>query len=140
MAQNFWYPPGSSSSNSITANQGTPTVVASAWPMKITDGVDVALVSAGGELSVSAASLPLPSGAATAANQTSEIALITAANNKMASSDVSEDFDYRAFAYVGATNKIDTITYKTGGSGGTTVATQTFGYDGSDRITSITKT
>lgn len=59
---------------------------------------------------------------------------------KSSSADVHEAYDYRAFTYVSTTQKIDTIVYKTGGSGGTTVATQTFGYDGSDRLTSITKT
>lgn len=59
---------------------------------------------------------------------------------KTASSDVTSAFDYRSFSYVGITQKIDTIVYKSGGSGGTTVATQTFGYDGSDRLTSITTT
>lgn len=82
---------------------------------------------------VTAASLPLPSGAATEATLSSFSA-------KSSSSDVHEAYDYRAFTYVGATQKIATITYKTGGSGGSTVATQTFGYDGSDRLTSITKT
>lgn len=82
---------------------------------------------------VSAASLPLPSGAATEATQ-------SAFSAKSASSDVHEAYDYRAFTYVAATQKIDTITYKSGGSGGTTVALQTFAYDGSDRLTSITKT
>lgn len=82
---------------------------------------------------ISAASLPLPSGAATEAT-------LSAFSDKSSSADVVEAYDYRSIAYVGATQKIDTITYKTGGSGGTTVATQTFGYDGSDRLTSITKT
>lgn len=82
---------------------------------------------------VSATSLPLPTGAATEATLSSFSA-------KSTSSDVHEAYDYRSFAYVGATQKIDTIVYKSGGSGGATVATQTFGYDGSDRLTSITKT
>ena len=37
-------------------------------------------------------------------------------------------YDYFAIAYIGATNNISTITYKTGGSGGTTVAVLTFTY------------
>lgn len=82
---------------------------------------------------VSVSSSALPSGAATETTLASFSA-------KSTSSDVHEAYDYRGLTYVGATQKIDVITYKTGGSGGTTVATQTFGYDGSDRLTSITKT
>jgi len=61
---------------STTANQGTPAAVANAWPMKIVDsaGTNVATVSAAGAQKVdgsavtqpiSAAALPLPTGAAT---------------------------------------------------------------------------
>ncbi len=45
-------------------------------------------------------------------------------------------YDYVVYGYTG--NNITTMTYKTGGSGGTTVATQTIAYDGSNNITSIT--
>lgn len=38
--------------------------------------------------------------------------------------------DHIAIAYVGSTNNIDTVAYKTGGSGGTTVATLTITYVG----------
>lgn len=38
--------------------------------------------------------------------------------------------DYIAIAYVGSTNNINTVTYKTGGSGGTTVAVLTMTYSG----------
>lgn len=93
----------------------------------------VAIASDQSTLPVSAASLPLPSGAATEAT-------LSAFSAKSAGTDVPAAYDYRAFTYVGATNDIATITYKTGGSGGTTVATQTFGYDGSNRLTSITTT
>lgn len=53
--------------------------------------------------------------------------------------------DYVAYTYYGSTNNIQTATYKTGGSGGTTVATLTFTYVGSgvandDKIATITKT
>lgn len=37
-------------------------------------------------------------------------------------------YDYFAIAYIGATNNISTITYKTGGAAGTTVAVLTFTY------------
>jgi len=96
---------------------------------------------------VSMASSPLPTGAATEAtlvdvrtNTSDTVVAVADLAAKSPSADVVEAYDYRSIAYVGATQKIDTITYKTGGSGGTTVATQTFGYDGSDRLTSITKT
>jgi hypothetical protein len=82
---------------------------------------------------ISAASLPLPSGAATEST-------LSSFSTKSASSDIHVAYDYRVFTYVGSTQNIDTIVYKTGGSGGTTVATQTFGYDGSNRLTSITTT
>lgn len=60
-------------------------------------------------------------------------------NAKTASSLVTVPFDYIELAYVGATTDIDTVIYKSGGAAGTTVATLTLGYDGSDRLTSVTK-
>jgi len=53
--------------------------------------------------------------------------------------------DYVGFTYYGLTNNIHVATYKTGGSGGTTVATLTYAYVGlgaadNDDISSITKT
>ena len=81
--QTFYQPvaPAASASSlgTVTADQGMAGAVAGAWPVKITDGVDTALVSAAGALvvdgsavtqPVSVASLPLPAGAATSANQT----------------------------------------------------------------------
>jgi hypothetical protein len=52
--------------------------------------------------------------------------------------------DYVAYSYYGVTNNIQTATYKSGGSGGTTVATLTFTYVGGgaandDNVASITK-
>lgn len=46
------------------------------------------------------------------------------------------DHDYIALSYSGA--NLTGVTYKTGGSGGTTVATLTLGYDGSNLV-SVTK-
>lgn len=63
----------------VTANQGTPASTANRWPVQLTDGTDLSLVSAAGALLVdgsgvtqpiSAASLPLPTGASTSALQT----------------------------------------------------------------------
>jgi len=51
--------------------------------------------------------------------------------------------DYIALTYVAAGNgvgEIETVTYKTGGSGGTTVATITLAYNASNEISSVTKT
>ncbi len=82
---------------------------------------------------VSLASSPLPAGAATEAT-------LLAFSAKTAGAFVPAAFDYAAITYVGVTTDIDTVTYKTGGSGGTTVAVLTMGYDGSSRLTSVTKT
>ncbi len=51
--------------------------------------------------------------------------------------------DYVALTYVAAGNgvgEVETATYKTGGSGGTTLATLTLTYDSSNRIATVTKT
>jgi len=51
-------------------------------------------------------------------------------------------YDYIALTYVAAGNgagEIETVVYKTGGSGGTTLATLTLGYDSSDRLNSVTQ-
>jgi len=47
-------------------------------------------------------------------------------------------FDYIDLSYTGT--NLTGVVYKTGGSGGTTVATLALGYDGSDNLISITKT
>lgn len=60
----------------------------------------------------------------------------------LASGLVPENYDYISLTYVAAGNgagEIETITYKDGGSGGTTVATLTLTYDGSDNLSTITK-
>jgi hypothetical protein len=58
------------------------------------------------------------------------------------SSFVDEPYDYIALTYVSAGNgagEIETVTYKNGGSGGTTVATLTITYNGDNKIETITK-
>jgi hypothetical protein len=45
--------------------------------------------------------------------------------------------DYVSCTYTGS--NLTQLVYKTGGSGGDTVATITLAYDGSNRVTSITK-
>jgi hypothetical protein len=55
---------------------------------------------------------------------------------------VPEAFDYIALTYVAAGNgagEVETVTYKTGGSGGTTVATLTLTYNASDEVATVTK-
>lgn len=50
--------------------------------------------------------------------------------------------DYLALTYVAAgngTGEIETVVFKTGGSGGTTVTTLTLAYDASNRLSSVTK-
>lgn len=50
---------------------------------------------------------------------------------------VPEDFDYMSFSYTGS--DLTGVVYKTGGSGGTTVATLTLAYTGSN-LTEVTRT
>jgi hypothetical protein len=45
--------------------------------------------------------------------------------------------DYIALTYTGS--NLTGVVYKTGGAGGTTVATLTLAYDGNDNLTSVTK-
>jgi hypothetical protein len=50
--------------------------------------------------------------------------------------------DYVSLTYVTAGNgvgEIETITYKKGGAGGTTVAVMTLGYNASNKLVTITK-
>lgn len=47
------------------------------------------------------------------------------------------EHDYISLSYTGS--NLTGVTYKTGGSGGTAVATLTLAYDGSDNLTSVTK-
>jgi len=45
-------------SGTVTANQGTPASTANRWPVQITDGTDLALVTAAGEVNVLASAQP----------------------------------------------------------------------------------
>lgn len=50
-------------------------------------------------------------------------------------------YDYIALTYVPSGNgvgEIETVTYKTGGASGTTLATLTLSYDGSNKLSSVT--
>lgn len=48
-------------------------------------------------------------------------------------------YDYTAFSNPDANGNYQTITYKLGGSGGTTVRVLSLTYDGNNNVTSITK-
>lgn len=48
-------------------------------------------------------------------------------------------YDYVAMSNPDGNGNYQTFTYKTGGSGGTTVRTLTYTYDGSSNVTSITR-
>lgn len=90
---------------------------------------------AGSELQVDIVSSALPTGAATETT-------LDAIRDKIASSLVPEVYDYIALTYVAAgdgAGEIETVTYKTGGSGGTTVATLTLAYNGDDKLASVTR-
>lgn len=61
---------------------------------------------------------------------------------RMGNGLVPSGYDYIGLTYVASGNgagEIETVTYKTGGSGGTTIATLTLTYDASDRIATVTK-
>jgi hypothetical protein len=47
------------------------------------------------------------------------------------------EYDYIEMGYTGS--NMTSVVYKTGGSGGTTVATLTLAYDGSNNLTSVTR-
>jgi hypothetical protein len=81
---------------------------------------------------ISAVSLPLPTGAATSAAQTTTNNYLAALNSLVPSA-----YDYVSLTYTG--DNVTTVVYKLGGSGGSTVSTLTLAYSG-DNLTSVTKT
>lgn len=83
--------------------------------------------------------ITLPTGAAT---QSTLGTLSTNIANRLAGNLVPFAFDFVLISYVpsgNGTGEISTVVYKTGGSGGTTVATLTLAYDSSNRLSSVTK-
>lgn len=50
---------------------------------------------------------------------------------------VPSSYDYVSLSYTGS--NLTGVVFKTGGSGGTTISTLTLAYDGSDNLTSVTK-
>jgi len=94
-------------------------------------------VSVAKPLPISATSLPLPAGAATSSKQDTMIAQLA----YLVAFEIPA-FNYIGFTYVAAgngTGEVETLTYKTGGAGGTTVATLTLAYNSDDEISSVTK-
>ena len=88
---------------------------------------------------VSAASLPLPSGASTEATLANADTTLT---DRLSGSLVPAKFDYIALTYVAAGNgegEVETAVYKTGGSGGATQATLTLTYDADNKVSTVTK-
>lgn len=81
---------------------------------------------------VSAVSLPLPTGAATAAKQDTIISNLQTLNSLVPST-----YDYVSLGYTGA--DLTTVIYKSGGSSGTTVSTLSLTYS-SGILTSVTRT
>ncbi len=55
---------------------------------------------------------------------------------------IIEPYDYIILTYVASgdgAGEIETVTYKSGGAGGTTVGVLTLGYDANDKLASVTK-
>lgn len=94
------------------------------------------------DVPVSASSLPLPTGAATEATLADVQTAVDALNARVAGSLVPEQFDYQDITYVPSGNgagEIETVVYKTGGSGGTTVATLSLAYNVDNKLSSVTR-
>lgn len=81
---------GNLAATTVTANQGTPNSLANAWSVKVTDGTDLVNVTAAGAVQVdgsgvtqpiSAASLPLPSGASTLGEQQTQTTALQLIDN-----------------------------------------------------------
>ena len=83
-------------------------------------------------IAVSALSPALPSGAATAANQTLILNELQTLNSL-----IPDGYDYIGLTYTG--DNLTGVVFKTGGAGGTTISTLTLAYTGA-RLDSVTKT
>ena len=95
-------------------------------------------VGTNGHVFVDIKSSTLPTGAATSAKQDTQTTLLQG----IAGFTVT-GYDYIALTYVAAGNgvgEIETAIFKTGGSGGTTIATLTLTYNASNEIATVTKT
>lgn len=122
--------------SSITVTQATGTNL-----HVVTDAGSTTAASQSGQWDITNITgvITLPTGAAT---QSTLGTLSTNIANRLAGNLVPFAFDYVTLTYVpsgNGTGEISTVIYKTGGSGGTTVATLTLAYDSSNRLSSVTK-
>lgn len=138
--QSYTYPPiNATTSSPSTGPNDAPiptdsTLIGGENPTGILKPIQV---TADGEIIVG--SSVLPTGAATEAKQDAEIALLTA---RLPGSFTNVAYDYCDITYVTVGNgigQIQTVVYKTGGSGGSTVATLTLSYDANDKLSSVTR-
>lgn len=95
--------------------------------------VDVKSDGTNNALVITQNSQPLPTGASTSALQTTGNNFLNAIAGLVPSA-----YDYINITYTGLNPT--TVVYKTGGSGGTTVATLTLTYDGNNNVLTVTKT
>lgn len=132
MSQNYSYP----SASTVTVAAIGPNLQAIPTQSILIAGEDPSLnlhplqTDAAGLLKVSAATLPLPSGAATSANQVIEL-------SRLSGSLVPTAYDEVDLTYVpsgAGVGQIATAVYKLASS---TVKTLTMSYDGSDRLSSV---
>ena len=91
-------------------------------------------LDANGKLELS--TVPLPTGAATAAKQDDGLTQLTTISGKL--NTIPADYDYISCGYTGS--DITTIVYKTGGAGGTTVMTVDLTYDSNGQVLTYTVT
>lgn len=121
-------------SGTVTANAGTGNfTVVQPTGTNLHTVVDSSALPTG---AATEATLATRASEATLATRASEASLV-AFSGKTAAGFVPNKFDETVIAYVGATTDIDTVTYKLTGS---TVATLTLSYDGSNRLTGVVKT
>ena len=80
---------------------------------------------------------PAASGGATAANQTTEIALLTQLELRLAGALVPENYDEIALTYVVAGNGIGEIATSTYKLASVTIKTLTLSYDASNRLSNV---
>ena len=100
------------------------TPINQGWKVKVTNNTAEPVVISGGI-----------SGAVTVTSGNVN-ALVSGTVNTLNGLQVS-GHDYIALSYNGST--LTGVVYKTGGAGGTTIATLTLAYDGSNNLTSVTK-
>lgn len=137
MSQLYIFPPGfGTSSNASVGTNGSPIPTSSTeiGGKNGSGNLTPVSVDASGNVNVNVVTSPLPAGSATAANQVTEIDLIT---SKLSGSLVPVAFDEIDMTYVAAgpgTGQVATAVYKLASA---TVKTLTMSYDGSDRLISV---